>query len=260
MPVVKFGIPTRSLGLPLRRALAAAGETGADGVEIDLRTELPLAEVSQTAIRELRRISGDLGLQIGIANYPTRRGFHDPAELERRLEGTQRAMQAAWQLGARVLVTRLGTIPPESEPSYTTLLESLEWMAAAADRAGVQLALEWGDEAEPMGALLAKLQGGTLGASFEPARLVGRSESPEQALEALAPYIVHVRATDAIRDLRDGRAVEVELGRGSVEFDRLAGQLEGLNFRGWITAGRGDSTYPLAQLTAAVSYLRNVMH
>jgi sugar phosphate isomerase/epimerase len=255
---LKIAIPTRSLGLPLRRGLAAASQTGADGVELDLRTELPLAEVTQTASRELRKIADDHGLRIAIATYPVRRGFDDPSELDRRIEATQRAMGAAYQLGARVLVTRLLQLPATGEPHYSTLVESLEILASAADRSGVALALEWGGEAEPLVEVLQQVGGGTLGVSFDPGQLVAQSRSPQGALEVIAPHLQHVRATDAVRDLRHGGVVEVELGRGSVDYDQLAGGLSGIDYRGWVTAGRGESHYPLEQLTSAVSYLRNV--
>ena len=52
---LKIGIQTRSLRQPLKKALQTAARLGADGVEVDLRTELPMAELSHTSIRQFRK-------------------------------------------------------------------------------------------------------------------------------------------------------------------------------------------------------------
>ena len=256
MPSLKIGVPTRAFRRPLRRALELAAQTGADGVELDLRTELPLADLTQTALREIRKISTDLELRFGVVAYPTRRGLDDPNELDRRLAATRRAMEGAYQLGARVVVQRLGSLPQEGDPRRDTLLESLQWLSAAGDRAGAHLALEWGGEPQQLASLVATV-GGALGVSLNPALLAAQGQDTAEALEVLAPHLLHVRAIDAVRDLRQGGSVEVELGRGSVDFPRLLAHLEGIEYRGWITAGRNDAPYPLEELTNAVAYLRN---
>ena len=74
MSIVKIGIQTRSLRQPLRQALETASRLGADGVEIDARTELPPAELSQTGIRQFRKLLDDLNLRL-------RRVVHDTARL-----------------------------------------------------------------------------------------------------------------------------------------------------------------------------------
>ncbi len=257
MPTLKIGLPTRAFRLPLRRAFELAAQTGADGVEVDLRTELPLADLSQTAIREIRKLASDLLLRIGVVAYPTRRGFDDPDQLDRRLAATQRAMEGAYQLGARVVVQRMGSLPLEGDPRRDTLLESLLWLSAAGDRAGAHLALEWGGEPQQLAALVATV-GGTLGVSLNPALLAAQGHVASEALEVLAPHLLHVRAIDAVRDLRQAGTMEVELGRGSIDFPNLLAHLEGIDYGGWITAGRSDSPHPLDELTSAVAYLRNV--
>jgi sugar phosphate isomerase/epimerase len=233
-----------------------AAQTGADGVELDLRTELPLGELSQTAIREIRKFSTDLHLQIGVVSYPTRRGFDDPEELDRRLQGTRRALEGAYQLGARVVVQRLNSVPLEGDPRRDTLLESLLWLSAAGDRAGAHLALEWGGEPDQLASLMGVV-GGTLGVSLNPALLAAQGFATSTALEILAPYLLHVRAIDAVRDLRQAGTMEVELGRGTIDFPNLLAHLEGIDYRGWITTGRNESPDPLVELTSAVAYLRN---
>lgn len=253
---LKIGVPTRALRLPLRRAIEVAAQTAADGVEIDLRTEFPLADLSQTAIREIRKLSDDLRLKIGVVHYPTRRGLDDPDQLERRLEAIRRAMEGAYHLGARVVTQRLGSLPLEDEPRRDTLRESLMWLSAAGVRSGAQLALEWGGDPQQLASLIAEVGEG-LGVSLNPALLAAQGHLVDDALEILAPHLLHVRAIDAVRDLRQGGTLDVELGRGSIDFPQLMAQLEGIDYRGWITAGRSDAPHPLEELSNAVAYLRN---
>ena len=61
---LKIGIQTRSLRQPLKKALQTAARLGADGVEVDLRTELPMAELSHTSIRQFRKQLEDLNLSL----------------------------------------------------------------------------------------------------------------------------------------------------------------------------------------------------
>ena len=49
-----------SLRLPFKKALLAAANLGADGVEINGRTEIRSADMSRTAIRHLKKLLADL--------------------------------------------------------------------------------------------------------------------------------------------------------------------------------------------------------
>ena len=112
---LKIGIQTRSLRQPLKKALQTAARLGADGVEVDLRTELPMAELSHTSIRQFRKQLEDLNLRLSAVAFPTRRGYDVPEALDRRVLATQQAMTLAYQLGASVVVNRVGSVPPDTE-------------------------------------------------------------------------------------------------------------------------------------------------
>src|SRR5690606_38623653 len=100
------------------------------------------ADLSQTAIREIRKIASDVGLQIAATTFPTRRGYDDADDLDRRLDATRQAMRASYELGARVLVVRLAnSLPEEGDSRRTTLIESLLALAHAGDRSGVRVAV-----------------------------------------------------------------------------------------------------------------------
>ena len=91
MQNVKIGIQTRSLHQPIKQALHTAARLGADGVEIDARTELPPTELSRTGLRQFRRLLEDLNLRVSAVAFPTRRGYDEPQDLERRVMATQAA-------------------------------------------------------------------------------------------------------------------------------------------------------------------------
>ena len=103
VPNVKIGIQTRSLRQPLRQALRTAARLGADGVEIDARTELRPGELSRTGLREFHKLLDDLNLRVSAVAFPTRRGYDVPDDLERRVLATQAAMRFAATLRTDVV-------------------------------------------------------------------------------------------------------------------------------------------------------------
>src|ERR1700752_4203259 len=105
---VKIGIQTRSLRQPLRQALGTAARLGADGVEIDARSELVPSQMSATGLRQFRKLLEDLNLQVSAVAFPTRRGYDEPDDLERRVLATQATMRFAYDLGCNVVVNRVG--------------------------------------------------------------------------------------------------------------------------------------------------------
>ena len=112
MTNVKIGIQTRSLRQPLKQAIQTAARLGAEGVEIDARTELPPAQMSQTAIRQFRKLLGDLNLRVSAVSFITRRGYDVAGDLERRVLATQAAMKMAHAIGASVVINRVGSAQP----------------------------------------------------------------------------------------------------------------------------------------------------
>lgn len=265
MTDLKIGIQTRSLGQSLRRALETAGQLEADGVEIDLRSELPLNECSPSAIRQIRKLLDDYRLGLSAVTFPTRRGFDEDADLDRRIAATCQAMQVGYQLGARVLISRVGTVPPleqqtpENE-SWQRLTQSLTAVGMHGQRVGTLLAAQTGSEPGlQLAELIQAIPEGTLGADFHPAELIKGGFDQRAALDALGPRVLHVHAADAVRDLGDRRVVDVPLGRGTVDLPELLAGLQQYDYQGWITIERREAKDPVAEIGDAVAYLRNVM-
>ena len=255
---VRIAIQTKCLGIPLRQALHTAGRLEADGVQIDLRQELPIAELFDTAVRQLRKMLDDLNLRVGSCTFPTRRGFGDAEELERRITATCEAMRGASRLGARVMLVTLGPCPGPEEKQRSTLLESLAMLSAAGNRVGVELALQSTASPEELEGLLQELPEGTLGLDLNPAEVVLKGGSPRSVAERLGSRVAHLFANDAVRGFGSSSGTEVELGRGSADFPELLGILEEHGYRGWATIERHGTRQPEVDVENAVRFLRSL--
>jgi len=256
---LKIGVATRNFRMPLRKALAEAGRTGAEGVQIDLRTELPVTDCSQSALREIRKLLDDQRLQVASVAFPTRRSYGDEQQLDRRLAATRQAMDVAGQLGARVLVNHLGELPAENSDSHRRLLESLTLLARHGDRVGARLALQPGlEEPQDVATLLGQLPERTIGVDFAPAEFVKRGLVSQAGLDLLGPHLLHVTAADAVRESAGG-AVDVPLGRGMVDLPELFAGLEQFEYQGWATIDHSGGSDPAQAIGDAVAYLRAIL-
>jgi sugar phosphate isomerase/epimerase len=240
--------------------LHTAAQTGCNGVQIDARHELRPTDLSDTGLRQFRKILDDLNLRVGSIAFPTRRGYANPEGLERRLEAAQAAMQLASRLQAGILVVNLGSVPDaESAPERSLLVEALLSLASRGNQLGVQLAAQAsGTDVDVLKAFIETLPEGTLSLDLHPVQLIGQEESPANFIAAVGRHIVHVHAVDAVRDIGSGGSVEVELGRGAVDFPELLGMLEEFGFRGWFTIERRDSQQVVEDVTNAVRFLRSL--
>jgi sugar phosphate isomerase/epimerase len=257
---LRIGIQTRSLRQPLKKALHTAARLGADGVEIDLRTELPMAEMSHTSIRQFRKQLEDLNLHLSAVTFPTRRGYDVPEVLDRRVLATQQAMTLAYQLGASVVVNRVGVVPPDTDdPRFGLLVESLTALGMHGERVGARLAAQTGSESgDRLKQLIEALPEQAVGVDLHPSGLILHGHSPQEAVVDLGSLVVHVHACDAVRNFSGGQGGEVELGRGVAEFPSLLGQLEEFGYRGWVTIERRDPVDPIAEIGNAIAYLREL--
>lgn len=259
MPALRIGIQTRSLRLPLRRAIDVAAQLGADGIEIDARAELPPGELSQTGLRELRKLLADRKLGVAAVSFLTRRGYDSPDDLERRVMATQGAMRFAKTLGANVVINRVGQVPEDDDPRFGALVEVLTGLGAFGDRVGARLAAQTGVASGPqLARLLAALPDQTIGVDLHPSALIHHGHDPAEAVSALGSNVIHVHACDAVRDLGQRQVIDVELGRGAADLPNLLGQLEEFNYRGWITIECPNSRDPITEMSDAVAYLRSL--
>jgi sugar phosphate isomerase/epimerase len=260
VPALKIGIQLASLRLPLRKGLAAAARLGASAVEIDARGEIRPQELSGTALRELRRLLEDHNLGVSAVGFPTRRGYDDPGQIERRVAATKAALKMAADLRAPVVVNQVGRVPEKSEGrEWNLLVETLSELSAYGQHVGALVAAQTGTESgADLARLIAALPQGGIGVDLDPGNLIINGFSPREAAEALGPHILHVHARDAVRDLARGRGLEVPLGRGTADFPALLGVLEDYRYRGYFTIAREASANPEFEIGEAVKYLTNL--
>lgn len=258
MPTVKIGIQTRSLRQPLKLAIQTAARLGADGVEIDVRNELPSAQISQTALRQLRKLLDDSNLRVSAVAFPTRRGYDSPDDLERRVLATQAAMRLAYDLRAEVVINRVGQLPDENSTRFAEFVAVLSGLGAYGQRVGARLAAQTGDQSpQQLARLIEALPDQTIGIDLHPSALIRGGYLPQEAVDLLGPHVLHVHACDAVRE-STGRSNEVELGRGMADFPELLGQLTEFDFRGWVTIERNDTSDPITEIDNAVAFLRSL--
>jgi sugar phosphate isomerase/epimerase len=260
VPALKIGIQIASFRQPLRQALASAHRLGGQGVELEARGELRPSQMSETAVRQIRKLLDDYGLRVSAVSFPTRRGYDVADEIEERVAGTKAAIKLAYQLKALVVVIQAGNVPPEPVgPQWNQLVEVLTDLGRFSHRAGAALAAQTTSQSGPdLARLIAALPAGSIGVDLDPASLIVNGFSPMEAIESLGQHVLHVHATDAVRDLARGRGAEVPLGRGTADFPNLLGKLEESNYRGYLTVGRRSADDPLVEIGAAVEYLRSL--
>ena len=259
MAEVKVGVKLSSLGMPFRKALPMVAEMGVDAVEIDARGELRPREMSQTGLRQIRKWLDDHNLKVCAVGFQTRRGYDVADDLQARIDATKDAMRFAYSLGASVVVNHVGAIPDQDAPGWQTLLEALSDLGRTSQMIGAFLAMETGSEsADQMKMLIQELPDYSVTVNFDPGNLIINGFSATDAIQTLAPYVAHVHAKDAVRDLAQGRGLEVMLGRGSADFPTILAVLEEAGYRGYFTVERENAKHPVEEISNAVQYLRNV--
>lgn len=261
MAELRIGIHLASLKLPLRKALQTAARLGATAVEVDARREINPRELSQTGLRQFRKLIEDLQLRVCAVGFRTRRGYHTGQDLQRRVDATKEAMTFAYSLGASVVVNHVGAVPTDTETSeWSTMVDSLTDIGRHGQKCGAMLAATTAgtENGEQLAKLIRAIPDGTLGINFDPASLIANGYSAVDTLEHLAAHVLQVYARDGTRDLTQGRGVEVPMGRGSVDFSSVIGMLEECNYTGCYTAQRLWSDDPTTDIGQAVQYLQNL--
>ncbi len=257
---LRKSIVLSSLKLPFREALGLAAKMGAEGVEINARTELRPAEMSQTGIRQIRKWLGDFNLTVSCVQFPTNHGYESLERIDERIAGTKAAMRLANDLGCRVISNRIGPIPSDPADSrWGTLATALHDLSAYSLKAGAWLAIRTGTNSGPeMAELLKGFPQGALAIDFDPAELMIFRHSPEEAMKALAHAVVHFRARDAVRDMSSGSTMEVQLGRGTIDFSTLLGLLEEHRYRGFLSVERNQDGSAVVECSQALEYLQEL--
>ena len=97
-----------------------------------------------------------------------------------------------------------------------------------------------------------------MGVDFDPAQMIINGFSAVDGMAELAEHVMHFRARDAVHDLSQGRGLEVQLGRGSVDLPALLAKLEEQQYDGFLTIDRDEQADAQLQCGQAIEYLDNL--
>ncbi|MBV8312080.1 MAG: sugar phosphate isomerase/epimerase, partial [Planctomycetaceae bacterium] len=163
------------------------------------------------ALPETARISGIImtGAMLGFPgeDYTTPQtikvtgGFGNPAWRPERLQRLEWALERTLALGLSDLTLHAGFLPEPDDPERSALLDTLTKAADLAQKSGITLAFETGQEtAELLRTTLDELQSPNIKINFDPANmLLYDMGDPIRAVELLGPSIRSVHVKDARR-------------------------------------------------------------
>lgn len=254
----KIGVVAESTGLPIRSAVEEISRWGADGIQANAVGALSAETLSDTGRREFRNLLASLNLELSALGCPIRDGLDSPENQQRRIESLRRAMQLAFNLGARKVVVPLPKLPDDPDsPAAATLRESLTALAAWGDRVGTVVCLEAGlDDAAKVRDYLAAYDTGSLRVNYDPANFLINGHDPLASTAALAGLIEHVHARDAKRVATVAGPLEVAVGAGDIEWMAFFATLESIDYRGFLAIERTAGDNRPADLAAGVRFLR----
>ena len=256
--LMRLGVETAAYSASLRAAISAAVDSGASGVQIDVRTEMPPAQFGETARRQILHELAQNGLTLASVSFPLRHPMYKAAHMDARLTALRQAMDFAAQLKCRTLTTRCGGLPAEAAPEAGLLTDALEDLARHGNHVGVTVALTVATE-EParLAALLGSIRTGAIGVDLDPAGVLLAGRNPIAAFRALHQSVMHIQARDAQRDV-DGAGRETQFGRGEVDWRELLALSAEAGYTGWFIARRTAGDDRAADVAQAVAYLKNL--
>ncbi len=232
---------------PIREQIRAAATFGAKGVVLDAVGDLSPDRLSETGRRELRHLLRSVELSLIAMNLPTRRPFDTIDQLEDRLKRAEAAFSLAYELGATLVLARVGGLPAESEAiARETFVGAVSELGRRADHRGIRLAVETGpDSGEVLRGLLDALKSNGLAASLDPAWLLQNNHDPIAAAIALGPWIAHAYATDASKSsLVTSLSRRTGFPPSGIDWEELLGALEESNYRGFLTVWPDSAREP----------------
>ena len=226
------------------------------------------------ALPETARISGIImtGAMLGFPgeDYTTPQtikvtgGFGNPAWRPERLQRLEWALERTLVLGLSDLTLHAGFLPEPDDPERSAVLDTLTKAADLAQKSGITLAFETGQEtAELLRTTLDELQSPNIKINFDPANmLLYDMGDPIRAVELLGPSIRSVHVKDARRPRTKCRwGEEVPLGEGEVDIRRFIEALKSVGYQGPLVVERevGDQAGRLRDVARGLDFLRECL-
>jgi sugar phosphate isomerase/epimerase len=242
----------------LRDQIREAARLGAKGVVVDAAGDLAPDRLSETGRRELRHLLRSIEVSLFALNLPTRRPFDTEDQLDDRLARADRAFALAFELGTRLVLARVGAVPPESEaPRREVFTRALRELGRRADHRGVRLAVETGTEpGEAIRGVLDALDSPGLAASIDPASLLRFGHDPVATCRALGPWVAHAYANDGAGVAAAPNPRGFGFPAGVLDWEEYLGALEEIDYRGPLTVWPDPARDQASQFTAIAERLK----
>lgn len=298
MASLKFSVVAAALANEPRRAALLAREAGFAGVLFDAYgATLRIPDLSGTGRREFLHVLSNENQQlVGLQGDLGPKGFGPGADVDRLVNGVDRAMEAARALGSPLVCVDLGPLPepakeikakpavtaeqaglillpepvtpavsqpatrtPAPDPAFVGQVDgALAELAARADRYSVVLAFR--SELSSFAALddcLRRVRCPWFGLDLDPVSVL-RDEWPmDEILSRLGGIVRHVRGRDAVSGA-DRRTKPAPLGRGDTNWPHLLASLDDAAYAGWVTVDPVELPDRTAAAASGLAELRKV--
>lgn len=261
MAGLKIGVFADNLGLPVREGVEKAAELGAACFQVfTTRGELLPERLTAEGRRDFKRFYEALGLELSATCCDFFTGFVEAEKNPERIARTKPQIDLAADLGVGVITTHIGVIPEdEGEPAWSAAMSALEEIGAYAQARGVVFATETGPEPGPVLArLIERVQTDAVRVNFDPANFIYYGFDLWEAVEALAPYVVHTHAKDAVRGAEGQPGREVPLGQGEVDWPRYVGALQAAGYNGAFVIEREGGDDRIGDVRRAIAFLKGL--
>ncbi len=274
---MKIGVLLESFHKPVGQALKMAGELGVDAVQVyATKGELSPENLKGQALSEFKKAVADSGLTISALCGDLGGGFMDPAANPKKIEKSKAILDLAKELGTNIVTTHIGIVPADvNSERFQIMQEACYQLAEYANSLEAHFAVETGPEtAVTLKRFLDTLGSKGVAVNFDPANFVMvTGDDPVKGVFTLADYIVHTHAKDGIKlyDLDPEKIynpaadviitspafAEMPLGQGKVDFGGWIGALRQIGYDGYLTIERETGENPVADIRAAVQFLKN---
>jgi len=248
--------------VPARDQIHEAARLGAKGVVLDAAGDLAPHRIGETGRRELRHILRTVELSLIAVSLPTRRPFDTTDQLDERLRRADAAFAMAYELGANVVLTRVGVVPSaEDAARRETVANAVRELGRRADHRGVRLAIETGAErGETLGAFLESLAMPSLAASIDPGALLQTGVDPVATVRELAAWVAHAYASDATGSSRAPASNPRGFGfpPGALDWEEYIGAFEEIGYHGFLTVWPVPGRSAASQFAAVSQRLKQI--
>lgn len=257
--MLNIGVFVDSFGCPIDEGLRLAAEFGCGSFQVFVtRGDMLASRMNKQARSDFVKRYKDLGLRLSATCGDFGLNFGNAEVMTEKESLLKEAILQSVDLETNIMTTHIGALGEDPDGRVReTMVKNLKRLGDFAADNSVILATETGLESGPvLRGLLEESDTKGIGVNFDPANLVMRGFDHLEAVRELFPFIVHTHAKDGVR--KSGKAKEVPLGEGNVNFPVYVGLLRELGYDGAYTIERETGDDPVGDIRKAVEFLQGL--